>query len=90
MRLLVAVLQLLGVRTGLARHGIKLFTAEVVHDDHPVIPNSVPFQTDHVMWHKERALNLLAGCWLIPVAMSRGWTAIWCGQRTGITGRWSC
>lgn len=46
---------------GLARHGIKLFTAEVVHSDQPVIPNSVPFQTDHVMWHKERALNLLAG-----------------------------
>lgn len=44
----------------LARHGIKLVTAEVVHSGKQQIPNSMPLYTADVMWHKERSLNLAA------------------------------
>ena len=41
----------------LARQGVELVTAEVVHDQQH-IPGSLQLPTSHVMWHKERAINL--------------------------------
>lgn len=44
-------------------HGVPLFTAELAFDETPFTlprhPNRHRFRTRHVLWHKERLLNLL-------------------------------
>lgn len=48
---------------GLASQGVPLFTAELAFDDRPFVLNGPAgvqrFRSRHVLWHKERLLNLL-------------------------------
>lgn len=47
----------------LKEHEVPLFTAEIAFDESPFVleqhPNLHRFRTRHVLWHKERLLNLL-------------------------------